>query len=257
MNVYTLVDLVGNPLQRLPLQPDQPQPIPSLNKFEASDALVAVSDISVERMPASVKLPTGITDANAVEIGTSRVFTESNLFEGDLKLPSDKILRSYAQAGGRVLGVRSTTTDPDALWPGRKVYYTYNSALPYSLAKIIRQAMDHWEDNTCLRFFARNSESDYIEFRNDDVGCYSDSIGRDGGKQIINLGSGCEYFGIAVHEVGHAIGKWHEQTRPDRDQFVTINFNNIQSGKGGNFQLRNNDLSDPLSVDYDYGKQNY
>lgn len=33
-----------------------------------------------------------------------------------------------------------------------------------------------------------------------------------------------------MHEMFHALGRWHEQSRPDRDQFVRINEENIQSG---------------------------
>ena len=77
--------------------------------------------------------------------------------------------------------------------------------------------MDHWETHTCLRFTPWYRERDYIEFDNTHNGCYSDSIGRKEGKQIINLESnnpqentGCEVFGKIVHEIGHAVGFWHE-----------------------------------------------
>ena len=56
-------------------------------------------------------------------------------------------------------------------------------------------------------------------------------------KQDVSLEiPGCVYQNIVIHELLHAVGFAHEQTRPDRDQTVTINYNNIQSGTEGNFQ---------------------
>merc|ERR1719253_636599 len=61
--------------------------------------------------------------------------------------------------------------------------------------------------------------------------------------------SGCASLGTALHELGHSLGMAHEQARPDRDQYVTIHWDNIQSGKGHNFDL-NEAAYD--GVDYDY-----
>ena len=54
---------------------------------------------------------------------------------------------------------------------------------------------------------------------------------RGNGPQAISIGKNCDKFGIVVHELGHAVGFWHEHTRPDRNSWVKIIKENIQEGK--------------------------
>ena len=55
------------------------------------------------------------------------------------------------------------------------------------------------------------------------------------GPQIVSLGNGCYTKGVIIHEVMHALGFWHEQSRPDRNQFVEIFWENVDQGKDKHF----------------------
>lgn len=102
---------------------------------------------------------------------------------------------------------------------------------------LITDAMDHWEEHTPIRFVPRAS-GEYLEFR-DGGGC-SSTVGRavitGFDSQSISLNNnGCDDVGIAIHEIGHAVGLYHEQSRDDRDDHVVVDFGRVRDGKLHNF----------------------
>lgn len=79
----------------------------------------------------------------------------------------------------------------------------------------------------------------------------SSLVGRNGQKQQVSLGAGCVYKGVIIHELMHAAGFWHEQSRPDRDDYVTVLWDNIIPGMEFNFNKYDWDTVQALGVSYD------
>ncbi len=151
-------------------------------------------------------------------------------FEGDilLDLDPDGIARLGAGFPGKSTG-RATASN---LWPDNTVSYTVDANLPNPSR--VHNAIDDWEADTNVRFQLRTTESDYVTFRPKEGGC-SSHVGRIGGQQFINLADGCS-TGSTRHEIGHAVGLFHEQSRSDRDETIEIHWENIQQGKEHNFE---------------------
>ena len=94
---------------------------------------------------------------------------------------------------------------------------------------IIAGAILEVEQNTCLQFRQQTVQTSYVEFTStsEDV-CYSSYVGKNPNKkQYIMLGPRCYSYQIVLHEIGHAIGLWHEQSRPDRDDYIQVAFTNV------------------------------
>ena len=68
----------------------------------------------------------------------------------------------------------------------------------------------------------------FVDIRNS---CWS-QVGKSSreGAQEVSLGPRCNYAGTVIHELMHALGFWHEQSRPDRDEYVEIFWENIKKG---------------------------
>lgn len=116
-------------------------------------------------------------------------------------------------------------------WPDRTI--------PYAIAPDLgckaeaAAAIAHWNSKTCIRFVPRGAQVDFVRLQRLPGFAVSD-VGRRGGAQTVALGDSCS-VGIIIHELGHAVGLWHEHCRSDREQWVTIDWSNVQDGCEDNF----------------------
>ncbi|XP_015790048.1 tolloid-like protein 1 [Tetranychus urticae] len=148
---------------------------------------------------------------------------------------------------------RAATARPERLWDYGVIPYEIEANFSGDHKALFKQAMRHWENFTCIQFVERTPEHpNYIVFTERPCGCCSFVGKRGNGPQAISLGKNCDKFGIAVHELGHVVGFWHEHTRPDRDKHVEIVNNNIMSGQEYNFNKLSDEEVNSLGLTYDF-----
>jgi Astacin (Peptidase family M12A)/IPT/TIG domain/Abnormal spindle-like microcephaly-assoc'd, ASPM-SPD-2-Hydin/Divergent InlB B-repeat domain len=103
-----------------------------------------------------------------------------------------------------------------------------------------------------IQWVPLTTQTDYVDFDLTDASGSGEgfsNIGRSGGKQIIGGATNCT-VGTLLHEMGHATGFWHEQSRPDRDKYVTMNFNNMVTTTYQYSEIQIDDMQ-PLTL-YDW-----
>jgi len=172
-------------------------------------------------------------------------------FEGDILINPDEVDDED----------RSATTRKGHLWDKYNgfvhVPYIISSSYSRNERANILAAVQQYAKYTCIRWVQMDSSNshyykDYISiFRG--RGCYSMVGCQRKGKQYLSLGNGCATtVGTPVHEMMHAMGYWHEQSRPDRDRYVDVYLGNVEADKRYNFETCKNKGCVTQNLPYDY-----
>ena len=147
----------------------------------------------------------------------------------------------------------SVTRDDSHAWYSSNNYKWENGMIPVEIApsvyssgscSIVKDALEYMNATTGLVFYPRKAEKDYISIivlKGDQGG--SSPVGKQGGIQLVNLFTGNFTMYTVCHELMHAAGVFHEQCRKDRDNFISINMDNIIDDQKHNFQIEDNGTS--------------
>jgi hypothetical protein len=152
--------------------------------------------------------------------------------EGDMVLDEVFDTKPVAAARGLIVHGRQ--------WPGAVVPYEIDPNLPNQAR--VTWAVNEWNNNTPFRWVLRTNETAFVRFVRATGVCDS-AVGHQGERQDIRLQDTCRR-GNAVHEMGHAVGFKHEQSRKDRDNYINIAWDNIRPGKKSQFDKVGSDFDE-------------
>ncbi|XP_016014402.2 meprin A subunit alpha [Rousettus aegyptiacus] len=158
-----------------------------------------------------------------------------NLFQGDILL--------------RNSNSRNALRNPNTRWQF-PIPYILADNLELNAKGTILYAFEMFRLKSCVDFKPYEGENSYIIFQQFD-GCWSE-VGNQHIGQNLSIGLGCDYKAIIEHEILHALGFYHEQSRTDRDDYVKIWWDEILPGFEHNFDTYDDSVITDLNTPYDY-----
>uniref|UniRef100_A0A158P9C2 Metalloendopeptidase n=1 Tax=Angiostrongylus cantonensis TaxID=6313 RepID=A0A158P9C2_ANGCA len=154
-----------------------------------------------------------------------------------------KTRRKGTRRNGVISGIKK--------WPSGRIPYVISGQYSERERAVLARSFQEYHRRTCVRFVARTPlDRDYLYIGKID-GCFSD-VGRAGGRQELSLDDGCMQYDTAIHELMHSVGFYHEHERWDRDNHITILWQNIDKDAYDQFGKVDMSESSYYGQMYDY-----
>lgn len=194
---------------------------------------------------------------------------DGGLFQGDIRLTSEQKKRTMNRNQKRA--ARNT-----GLWTQNTICYKIDKKnLPKDIRRSIKRAISKFQRalKNCVQFINLGNNKTLEEriskekYHDEPVPhifftrglkegeCWSyvgrvESEDKVPGQQILHVGKGCE--DSILHKITHAVGFWHEQSRPDRDKYVRVMEGNIMDKYKGQFNKSSDEDVDSMGYAYDF-----
>ncbi|KAK4876540.1 hypothetical protein RN001_009046 [Aquatica leii] len=163
----------------------------------------------------------------------------SGKFEGDMML-------GHGQKNGLL--------EAKYRWSNREIPYEIGPEYTAAEREFIKNALSVF-NQTCLKVRERvSTDKNYVLITGQEKGCWS-YVGVQGGMQKLNMNQTCccKTSTTVVHEFLHTVGFYHMQSNFNRDDYVTILYENIIKGEEFNFQKYTSNYVTDFGLPYDYG----
>jgi hypothetical protein len=181
---------------------------------------------------------------------TYTVVNGKAVYEGDILLEHVDEISAGAPGNG------ATIAYPAGLWP--KVGSVFQ--VPYIIDPAsggvanINAAISQFNATFpgLIQWVLQTTETDFVDINldpNNLSGQCEAFVGRVGGEQVVGGSASCVVSTI-LHEMGHTVGMWHEQSRSDRDTYVTVLYQNIIKGSRSNFDQVLDNVQNLTLYDY-------
>ncbi|XP_031570891.1 zinc metalloproteinase nas-4-like [Actinia tenebrosa] len=182
----------------------------------------------------------------------AKAFGHDNL-DGDILLNQELLQRLQSKTDPEAkYETRNILKDSKYKWPGGVVPFIIDSSFddyPHERT-MINSAIGEVHKVSCVRFVQRTSEAHYITFVRGS-GCSSYVGYLKMAAQPVSIGTGCAFTGTIVHELLHVLGFFHTSSRKDRDSYVVVYPDNVQSGYEHNFWKYNSDQIQNFGAPYE------
>lgn len=163
-----------------------------------------------------------LSDGRSSEVKPYR-YDDQLVVEGDILVDEQEMAK---QAEG--LSTQSLSTSFRIVaWPGKRVPYEVRGLNERGVAEL-NAAIAEYRNKLGIEFVPHARERAYVIFRvsSDPRACYS-AIGKQLLRQPQYIDVTPDGGGCLIHEMGHALGLLHEQSRADRDRYLRVHLENV------------------------------